>query len=961
MLQKIENRMTLPPEMAQEQENNLFLEKLSRMVMEEFPEHRDREIDLTVQAAMVQGHLTSFYTPEREVTPARVIRNGHLKSAWFLHAAHLGLEQPCVLNYSFSRKPEENTEPAMKENEEEVSNLLNRLGQQPYLWSTSEKLTIFAAKPSEIKFLPGDLGTEQASASGLVFTPGADPGKIGKRLRAYSGAPGVFFDPQPSTWPELNLGGDFPLRLKVRNSGTVGDGGGACPQYIAKEILALSHAPLWGDIIAFQMVALGADFSFKGLINIVPDELWTHKGFHLVVDAKSVNHQVHSTLATLGKVIPTRHHRNERYFYVEPMNLGEVVNRFIDADQLTEQVMVIAENVDRETWERAMSNTKGLMEELLENTESKEKWDSGAHIRRAVRRQPEERNGLMLAHQESLGSPFGLPSITSLVAEGPAKRWARQLRNSRKKSENRKENPTLTGIMVSGEKLLLMDPGYAGVTYPRRGYVRLIWHPRRENQLIGVALSKADTLELRDSLDGMDVDGDKLQMIPMQDDRGTPLALLMRSPMSIDGGACLRLTLKDAARLREVGYHFYRKTGEHKYPGLYRIEEEVQVYPDVLHAEPHEHPPQWTMDSSLMVRRTLEINQYRDIMGQVCLAAANLDQAGLYDPSKHKFNMSEEVIDPSLNGSANPTPVLMPLQKTILEAVRKGIPVDRCLFPRIRKGIREMFWELHPGEEFKPILTCPPHHHKWKEGQEAANRFLTEQVKGRGLMAHGPEEWLTITFRAKLYNIVVRALEEGMAIWADTATEEKLVKKDETSGANWPQKEAKIARLIKSAKEDETAVVKESYQRAVRTVDDLEPGQFMAAWVQAAISRSKRSRRFKPIRVGTLLTLPPDEIRGFFRRGESAPTAIIRTEEKVEIAEGTACHVKQTGRNAYQLVNSYTGEIIVGLKPEANFYLDLKLEYRGYLPKLRVTLRKDNTWEQAKDQMVFQVKTPEDA
>ena len=84
--------------------------------------------------------------------------------------------------------------------------------------------------------------------------------------------------------------------MKVRDSGTVGDGGGACPQSIANEILALSHAPLWGDIIAFQMVALGADFSFKGLINIVPDKLWTHKGFDMVVDAKSVNHQVHSTL-----------------------------------------------------------------------------------------------------------------------------------------------------------------------------------------------------------------------------------------------------------------------------------------------------------------------------------------------------------------------------------------------------------------------------------------------------------------------------------------------------------------------------------------------------------------------------------------------------------------------------------------------------------------------------------------
>ena len=499
MLQKIENRMTLPPEMAQEQENNLSLEKLSTMVMGRFPEHRDREIDLTVQAAMVQGHLTSFYTPERIVAPARVIRNGHLKSAWFLHAAHLGLEQPCVLNFSFGRSPEENTESAMKENEEEVSNLLNRLGQQPYLWSTSEKLTIFAAKPSEVKFLPGDLGLEQVSASGLVFTPGADPGKIGKRLRAYSGAPGVLFDSLPSKLPKLNLGGDFPLLVKVRDSGTVGDGGGACPQSIANEILALSHAPLWGDIIAFQMVVLGADFSFKGLINIVPDKLWTHKGFDMVVDAKSVNHQVHSTLVTLGKVIPTRHHGNERYFYAEPMNLGEVVNRFIDADQLAEQVMVIAEKLDRETWDHAMSKSKDLMEEFLEETESKGEWKSEASIKRAVRRQPDERNGLMLAHKESLGSPFGLPSITSLVAEGPAKSWARQLSNSRKKSENRKESATLTGIMVSGEKLLLMDPGYAGVTYPRRGYVRLIWHPWRKNQLIGVALSKADTLEFRDS------------------------------------------------------------------------------------------------------------------------------------------------------------------------------------------------------------------------------------------------------------------------------------------------------------------------------------------------------------------------------------------------------------------------------------------------------------------------------
>ena len=53
---------------------------------------------------------------------------------------------------------------------------------------------------------------------------------------------------------------------------TVGDGGGSCPLTIAREILRLSGAPLWGDMIDFQIVVLAGDYSFKGLINIVPDE-----------------------------------------------------------------------------------------------------------------------------------------------------------------------------------------------------------------------------------------------------------------------------------------------------------------------------------------------------------------------------------------------------------------------------------------------------------------------------------------------------------------------------------------------------------------------------------------------------------------------------------------------------------------------------------------------------------------
>ena len=973
MTQTVENRIAMPPEIAIQAENYQFIQLLNRTVMDEYLEQRNQEIDLTVQLAMVSEHLTSYYTPDRIVTPGQVIQNNHSKSAWFEHAAHLGLKNPCILNFSFKRaygvngKPSDAPEiPEMEENEEEVASLLQRLGQQAYMWSTSEKLTLFTAAPSRTQFLPGDISNveTQESASGLVFATEADPGKIGKRLRAYGGAPGVFFDPKPSTFPNLNLGGDLALRIKIRDSGTMGDGGGSCPEFIGREIIGLSGAPTSGDIIAFQIVVLAADYSFKMLVNMIPNELWTDPDADLLIDADSLNHQVHSTLATVGKLIPTRHKKNKRYFYVEPMNLGEVVNRFIDAEQLTEQAMVIAERVDQETWDHAMDRSEDLQEEFLEMlSESEENWTEKSHIQNAARREPEEKNGLILAYNECLGSPFGLPSITNLVAEGPAKNWEHQLKTPRNKSRDR-EKPTLTGITVSGEKLLLMDPGYAGVTYPRKGYIRLVWHPRKYDQLVGVALSKADTRRLRDAFDGMDVDGDKLQLIPMQNDRGRPMGLLMRSPMSIDGGACLRLTLEDAARLRQVGYHFYQKTGDHKYPGLYQIENGVQLYPDKLHAQPHESPPQWTTDPKLMVRRTLEMFQYRGFMGKVCLAAANLDYAGLYDPAKHKFNMSNEVIDPSLNASADPTPVLLPLQETILEAVRKGIPLDGCLFPKIQGGIQQIWQERYPGEKFEPKLACQPHHSQWKEGQEAAIDFLKERIKQRGHLAHGPEEWLTTTFRTKLYNLVVRALEERMSIWTDKAENDRETRNMEN--INWQQKDAMQSVFLRDAKDAESTVIKEAYQKAVRTVDDLEPGQFMATWVQATISRAKRFRRSEPINVGALLKLPPEEVQGFFRRGESRATAIIRAEEMVQPAEGTACYVEEVTKSGsrtlmYKLVSSEDGEIIADLRSEAQFYLGLDLEFAGYIPQLRVTLRKDNVWEQTETQMIFRVNNPQDA
>ena len=208
-------------------------------------------------------------------------------------------------------------------------------------------------------------------------------------------------------------------------------------------------------------------------------------------------------------------------------------------------------------------------------------------------------------------------------------------------------------------------------------------------------------------------------------------------------------------------------------------------------------------------------------------------------------------------------------------------------------------------------------------------------VNQRGHISHGPEEWLTTTFRTKLYNLVVRALEERMSIWTDKAENDRETRN--MKNIKWQQKDAMQSVFLRDAKDAESTVIKEAYQKAVRTVDDLEPGQFMATWVQATISRAKRFRRSEPINVGALYKLPPKEVRGFYRRGESNATAIIRAEEMVQPAEGTACYVEEITKSGsrtpmYKLVSSEDGEIIADLRSEAQFCLGLTWSLRDISP-----------------------------
>ena len=150
-----------------------------------------------MQDAMRSGHLTSYYTPSQIIMPDRTLQNHHMKSAWFKHSAHLGLEDPRVLNFFFDQLPDEDVEEYIKKNKDEVADLLARLGQQAYLWTISEKLTIFTAKPSGLKYLPEDAGAEiQESESGLKFLPGAETWKVRKTVTLLQHDPWDFLRPQ---------------------------------------------------------------------------------------------------------------------------------------------------------------------------------------------------------------------------------------------------------------------------------------------------------------------------------------------------------------------------------------------------------------------------------------------------------------------------------------------------------------------------------------------------------------------------------------------------------------------------------------------------------------------------------------------------------------------------------------------------------------------------------------------
>ena len=901
--------------------------------------------NVIVRRFMLDHGLSAFITPKRTITLSGPVPNS-MKSVWFDEAQHLGLENPAIVTWNPPRSRGQQRELDETVFSQNLDRFMEIMDLRAYNWAGTEHLTFFVAARTDLPYLPEDItATDQVSVSGLVIDPEANPLKIGKRNKAHTVAEGACHVAAPSHFPELHIPGET-LKLQVHDSGTTGDGSGALRKSSGLRLLRASGARNWGDIIGIQTVFLAADYSFKGLFPLVPDEKFPLPDVDLIVDSESINHQVHSVNFTKGKVIPIRHKPNKRFFFVEPLMLGEVVARFTDPHELAEQAVIIADKADRQAWQNALSEETYLEENHGPNFQPAK----GSHMQRAIATKDPE-NRLMLAYEESGHSPFANPKVTDLMAGALSKNWA---------ATHSKAKP-MPDVVVSGEKVLLMDPNYTQAGYPKDGYVKPIWHPTDPEQIIGLGLSQQDMLRYRGALDTADCD-DHVPFICLQGADQLPYALVLRTPLSIDGGVCLRWTLKDAAKLRKLGYHFYHKAGGHKYPGLHRPSKDGTLkYPYVLSPKKTENPRLWTTKEEMATTRLLEFNRGRGTVGLVCNLMANLDYSGLYDPELHALCMSD-YIDDTQQLAEDPEETMQGVIDLIIEAIRGGHKMDPCVFDRIKGPLENRYKAKFNGAELpKPEMECrQPHHEVWKTVMNQLVKLLPGIQLRRKLLANGPVNALQQRFPKKLNDIVSQAFDDRYKIWSNKNALTLAINQDDTLTPN--QKEARRALNLQQTKDAEATTMLNAYQTAFAQVEDYEPGQFIACWQQLTLNNARRFVRLpKPVPANATIPLPVHEHIAYYRSGPSIASAVLRTKDQIEITPGEQWTIQtpdEDSERPYSLINAQ-GEVLTEVSKEASLYTGLELEPIGYMPLVETSEARE-IWEQAQNLLILQVKNPQD-
>ena len=926
------------------------------------PLHQHMMLELT-NKLMLTSFMTGYHTEQASHTLTRHnnksgTREGAQagRSPWYGYMKHFGLTGVITT----WQVPEDQND--QKRLQKAIEDFKAASDLRTYFWTTASKgIVLFMADKTALNFLPQDITlpqVEQESDSGFQFSPRATPGKIGKRAKTFSHAEGAFFVPNPST---LGTGlrlpdGRRPLQIKIKDTSWIGthqmgrgagDGNGRIRETAAYRLMKNAGITKRRDqVFGLQINLMGADFFGKGILLVRPDQEFP-LGVDIEIDSDSISTQLLNSRFTFGRIIPKRNKQNCRHIYIEPLMQAVLIDKFLDPAEMAKHQTLIAKKLDKEQYGAA------LLRELLPpkkneapETEPSERYPErpeDIHLRAAT--STEFASG-MTDISSSTGGLWSSPLAMKRLVGGLSSEWSARLA---------KASPT-AGRIVSGEKVWLMHYAYAGEFSPYPGYARFVW--KGQDQLQGICFNKRDAERFEQSLDSSDCD-DQLSLVFMHGTDGKPKVLILKLPMSIEGGTVLNINQEDAQKLKQW-YHFYQQKGDKLYPGMHDTDEAGNpLYPDVLH--PGEIPERdklhWRTQEDKAVEFLIQMHRFHGVTGMVANLVAALDYSGLWTPEVCKFNLSEAVIDRVANADADPRKIAEDLTKILYGYVRAGKPIDTCMLGRVSGMLNRHHTDKHGEDAPKLIIAETCRHEQRIEAYTKDTLWLEKRERRRELAANGSPEWLGETFSEDIVTAVLEAKKTRDAAFnaryhADrearqTVKEEFIDEFGEIAIVSRPaykkaERNILLALNMERARLREREAVEDAYVK-VQGHPDYQPGQFHALWNLISLRGLSRGKsryedsHMKAVSVYALATLPDEEHLAFYGRGVAEPMIPLRPYQKQEELEANrTLTLKADGNNKWGLFDPETGDPVLKLKVDARNYTDTSLSVTSvqYLPQM---------------------------
>lgn len=735
--------------------------------------------------------------------------------------------------------------------------------------------------------------------------------KIAKRLMilAFGDITGVV--PTPSfahnDHPAIRLPNGDRITLRIKDTRRInrnhflkrgsGDGAGAIRLSAALRLLrAFDAAKGFRKLQSLQVNIALADAFLKGVWRIIPDHRFpsTDPNLDLIIDADSVSNQVTNTKFTILRILRKNFKPQPGFIAVEPLLQADWIEQLLDTQEMAEvqaRLMPQLHQQDRQAaWQRRNRQEAARAKKTRYLTRLQPDADEEA--------QPQWNDtfaDLLLSEALSTAFAKGMLDIalqeSGPYANGPA--YSREGgRIPNKMNGKRQRNHPLTPIYLSGAHATLTDPTYNGETYPKPGFIRII-RDETTGHIAEFGLAPIDTERLEAALDTSDCD-DAFTLAFVTTPDGKPGCLIMKLPMSVQGGALLKVNQLDAKALKAEGYHFYRlqpgvipedgicaaihQTGQNGQP----------LTPDRLIAPqlPADQLPKRPEPGEDPVLRLSKNRRFRREVGQ----ATNLMQAiyisGLWDLSI-KMGMSEQIVDPVENGDRNPTAMVEALTDFLYQKVVEGHPIDSCIAGRVSRLLRERHAQVQGPHANGLTIRENCRHDQRRSSLDRVLQEENRKLRRREAAANGPiDQWLDRAIPDELTKIVAQAMTKRDEAWSKCQssirefaqeTEHWIDRHGIERQRTHSRQERKIHEAIqkREARAAEARAMAQAWQQA-GNLESHRPGSIHHLWNLLWLYR----KNGKTVSVYSLAKLPDTEHRAFYGKGISRPIIALKAHQQ---------------------------------------------------------------------------------